>query len=144
MTYLRVGLLRIYESFYLFFQKCVSVGYDNLLFHKWYGVQAGIKPLTCFVMCGCFDNCVGVVAACVLVFILFVLFDLCFLLLRLCMFILICFVCTSVKTTATKWKLNCSNNNNNNNNDWRPAEFKPDALPLDPPWPVKRNVFSHQ
>jgi len=25
------------------------------------------------------------------------------------MFILICFVCTSVRTTATKWKLNCSN-----------------------------------
>ena len=25
------------------------------------------------------------------------------------------FVCTSVKTTATEWKLNCSNNNSNNN-----------------------------
>jgi len=36
---------------------------------------------------------------------------------RLCIFILICFVCTSVRTTAIKWKLNCSNNNNNNNNN---------------------------
>jgi hypothetical protein len=26
-----------------------------------------------------------------------------------------CFVCTSVRTTATEWKLNCNNNNNNNN-----------------------------
>jgi hypothetical protein len=28
----------------------------------------------------------------------------------------ICFVCTSVRSTATEWKLECSNNNNNNNN----------------------------
>jgi hypothetical protein len=39
-----------------------------------------------------------------------------FVLFRLCIFILICFVCTSVRTTVTEWQINCSNNNNNNNN----------------------------
>jgi p-aminobenzoyl-glutamate transporter AbgT len=51
-----------------------------------------------------------------------------FVLFRLCIFILICFVCTGVRTTATEWQLNCSqevndddddndkSNNNNNNN----------------------------
>jgi len=33
---------------------------------------------------------------------------LCFVLFRLCIFFLICFVCTSVRTTATEWKLNYS------------------------------------
>ena len=37
-----------------------------------------------FVMCGCSDNCVGVLLICVLVFTVF------FVLLRLCIFILIC------------------------------------------------------
>jgi len=45
----------------------------------------------------------------------FVLFVLCFILLRLCIFILICFISTSVRTTATEGQINCSNNNNNNN-----------------------------
>jgi len=46
--------------------------------------------------------CVGVLVICVLVFVVFsVLF-------HLCIFILICFVCTSVWTTATEWQLNCS------------------------------------
>ena len=31
--------------------------------------------------------------------------------------LLICSVCTGVRTTATEWQLNCSNNNNNNNNN---------------------------
>jgi hypothetical protein len=31
-----------------------------------------------------------------------------FVLFRLCIFIIICFVCTGVRTTATKWQLNCS------------------------------------
>ena len=38
-----------------------------------------------FVMCGCFDNSVGVLVICVLVFIVF------FVLFRLCAFILICY-----------------------------------------------------
>ena len=31
-----------------------------------------------FVMCGCFDNCVGVLVICILVFTVFLLFALCF------------------------------------------------------------------
>jgi hypothetical protein len=40
-----------------------------------------------------------------------------FVLFRLCIFILICFVCTSVRTTATEWQLNCSTNNDNDDNN---------------------------
>ena len=46
-----------------------------------------------FVICGCFGN----MCTCINCF--FVLF-------HLCIFILICPVCTSVRTTATEWKLN--------------------------------------
>ena len=49
-----------------------------------------------FVTCGCFGNmctCVYCVLYCL--YCIFVLF-------RLCIFILICFVCTSVRTTATE------------------------------------------
>jgi hypothetical protein len=59
-----------------------------------------------FVMCGCFGNmctCIYYVLYCL--YCVFVLF-------RLCIFILICFVYTGVRTTATEWQLNCSNNNN--------------------------------
>jgi hypothetical protein len=59
-------------------------------------------------MWGCFDNCVGVLVVCVLVFTVFLLFVLCFLLFRLCIFILLCFVCTGIRTTTTERKLNCS------------------------------------
>jgi len=57
-----------------------------------------------------FDNCVGVLVICILVLTVFcivctVFF---FVLFRLCISILICFVCTSVKTSATEWQLNCS------------------------------------
>ena len=55
-----------------------------------------------FVMCGCFGNvctCIYCVLYCL--YCVFVLF-------RLCIFILICFVCTGVRTTATKLHLNCS------------------------------------
>ena len=38
---------------------------------------------------------------------LLVLFVLFLVLFRLCIFILICFVCTSVRTTATEWQVNC-------------------------------------
>jgi hypothetical protein len=70
----------------------------NLIFHL--GVPCTVFVLTCtmvvltsFVMCGCFGNmytCIYSVLYCV-----FVLF-------RLCIFILVCFVCTSVRTTATE------------------------------------------
>jgi hypothetical protein len=36
------------------------------------------------------------------------LYLLCFVLFRLCIFILICSVCTGVRTAATEWQLNCS------------------------------------
>ena len=49
-----------------------------------------------FVMCGCFDNCVGVLAIRVFVYTVF------FCIFLLCIFILICLVSTSVRTTATE------------------------------------------
>ena len=54
-----------------------------------------------FVMCGYFDNCVGVLVICVFVFAVFCIVS-------FIMFILICFVCTSVRTTATERQINCS------------------------------------
>jgi hypothetical protein len=49
-------------------------------------------------MWGCFDSCVGV-----LVIRVFCIFLCCvYVLFRLCIFILIYFVCTSVRTTATE------------------------------------------
>jgi hypothetical protein len=52
--------------------------------------------LTCFVMCGCvcmwecFDNCVGVLVVCVLVFTVFcIVCTVFFVLFRLCIFILV-------------------------------------------------------
>ena len=65
-------------------------------------VSCTVVVLNYFVMCGCFDNCVGVLVICVLVFTVFC--NVCtvfFVLFRLCIFI-ICFVCTSVRTTATE------------------------------------------
>ena len=46
--------------------------------------------------------CVGALVICVLVRTVFLLFVLGFVLFRLCIFVLICFVCTSVKTIAIK------------------------------------------
>ena len=49
-------------------------------------------------MCGFFDNCVGVLILCVLVFAVFcIVCTVFFVLFRLRIFILICFVCTGVK-----------------------------------------------
>ena len=61
-----------------------------------------VVVLTRFVMCGCFGNvytCIYCVLYCL--YCVFVMF-------RLCIFILFCFAFTSVRTTATQWKLNCS------------------------------------
>ena len=63
--------------------------------------------LTCLVMCGCvyvgvFDNCVGVLVICVLVITVLTIVCTVFLLFRLYIFILVCFICTSVRTTATQ------------------------------------------
>jgi hypothetical protein len=55
------------------------------------------------VMCGCFDNSMGVLVICVLVFAVFCIvctvFLCCFFYVYL--FLSNCFVCTSVRTTAT-------------------------------------------
>jgi len=66
-------------------------------------VSCAVVVLACFVMSGCFGGNMCTFIYCVLccsccVFVLF----------RLCVFILICFICTSVRTTATAWKLFCS------------------------------------
>ena len=78
-------------------------------------VFCAVVVLTCFVKCGCVYEwvllCVGVLVICVLVFTVF-----CIVCIVSFMYI-ICFVCTSVRTTAILWKLKCSNNNNNNNNN---------------------------
>ena len=71
-------------------------------------VSCTVVIWTGFVMCGCFGNmctCVYCVLCCL--YCVFVLFC-------LCIFIVICFVCTSVRNTATKWKLNCSSSSSNN------------------------------
>ena len=69
-----------------------------------------------FVMCGCVYVwillCVGVLVICVLVFTVFCI--VCTVFCISSFMYIICFVCSSVRTTATEWKLNCSNNNNNN------------------------------
>ena len=61
---------------------------------------------------GCFNlfcnvwvrvSCVGVLVICIVPFTVFCVFcTVFFVLFRLCIFILICFVCTSVRTTATE------------------------------------------
>jgi len=57
----------------------------------------------------CFDNCMGVLVIWLLVLTVFcIVCTVVFLLFRLCIFILICFVFTSVRTTASECKLNCS------------------------------------
>ena len=62
----------------------------------WLCVRVGVC------MCG-FDNCVSVSVICVLVFtVLCIVCTVFFVLFRLCIFILICFVSTSVRTTATE------------------------------------------
>jgi hypothetical protein len=55
-------------------------------------------------MCGCFDNCVGVVVICALVFTVFCIVCTVFFyfIFRVGAYIQYCFVCTSVRTTATE------------------------------------------
>jgi len=75
--------------------------YEMIISSLFYlGIPCTVFVLTCFVMRGCFGKmytCIYCVLYCL--YCVFVLF-------RLCIFI-ICFVCTSVRTTATEWQLNC-------------------------------------
>ena len=91
------------------------------LFHL--DVSCTVFVLTCFVMCGCvclgFLTCgcvylwvlwsVGVLVICVLLFNVFcIVCTVFFVLFRLCILIFSYFVCTSVRSIATEWQLNCS------------------------------------
>jgi hypothetical protein len=100
----------IMETLYLGFWTFTEGTWQYYDYFIWC-VSCTVVVLTCFVMCWwgvfwqlceCFGNkctCIYCVLYCV--YCVLVLF-------RLCIFILICFVCTSVKTNATEWKLNCS------------------------------------
>ena len=56
--------------------------------------------LTFFVMCGCFDNYVGVLVVCTSIYCVLYCLYCVFVFFHLCVLILICFVCTRVRTTA--------------------------------------------
>jgi hypothetical protein len=73
-------------------------------------------------MCGCFGN------MCI-VFIVFLFFTLFFVFFCVRIFILICFVCTSVRTTATKWQFNCSSTDNKRRS-CHIVTFRSSSLPL--------------
>jgi len=68
------------------------------------GVSCTVVVLTCFVMCECVGfvmcGCFGNMCTCIYC-VLHCLYCV-FLLFPLCIFIPICFVCTSVRTTATE------------------------------------------
>jgi len=57
-------------------------------------------------MCGCSDNCVGVLVMCVLVFTVFCI--VCTVFLHCFVYVYLSLFGTSVRTTATERKLNCS------------------------------------
>jgi hypothetical protein len=56
----------------------------------------------------CFDNYLGVLVMCVLVFIVFCIVCTEFLYIFFCVYLSLFFVRISVRTTATEWKLNYS------------------------------------
>jgi len=96
--HIRVTLYWRYSIvFWLFYLVCIlCYGCFNLFCNVWVHVAVFWQLRGCFGnMCNCI-YCVSYCLCCV-----FVLF-------RLCTFILICFVCTSVRTIATEWKLKCS------------------------------------
>jgi hypothetical protein len=84
----------------------------------WACVCVGFVMCGCVCMCGCFGNmctCIYCVLDCL--YCVLVPF-------RLCIFILICFVCTSVRTAApSENSIAISSNNNNNNNNNNKHEF---------------------
>ena len=70
-------------------------------------VSCTVVVLTCFVMCGRFDNMCTCIY-CVLYCLYCVFCVVSYIYIYIYIFILICFVCTGVRTTATEWQLNCS------------------------------------
>ena len=93
-THIRVTLYWGYLIvLWLFYLACVLYcGCFNLFCNMW--VCVGVW----FVMCGCFDNCVGGLIIRVLIFSVFLY---CFVYMYVFLFVI------SVRTTATEWKLNC-------------------------------------
>jgi len=63
-------------------------------------VSRTVVVLTCFVMCGCFDNCVGILVICVLVFTVFCI--VCTVFLDCLVYVYLFLFVTSVSTTATE------------------------------------------
>ena len=116
----------IFIVLWLFHFVCVLYcGCFNLFCNVWVGVYVVVCVWVCVCvcvcvrerqrereeevsMCGCFDNSVGVSVMCTCIYCILYCLYCVFVLFRLCIFILICCVCTSVRTIATEWKLNCS------------------------------------
>jgi hypothetical protein len=89
-------------------------GYSNILWLFHFGISCTmfvltciLVVLTCFVVCGCvcMCGCFGNMYTCIYC-VLYCLYCV-FVLFRLCIFIRI-FLCTSVRTTVTKWQLKWS------------------------------------
>ena len=97
----------------MYFRVTFYWGYLTVLWLFHLGVSCTVVVSTCFVMCGLVYvgmfwqvcGCSGNMCTCIYC-VLYCLYCV-FVLFRLCIFILICFICTSVRTTATEWKLNC-------------------------------------
>jgi len=92
--------------------KSTMYTYLRVTLYWGYLIVLWLFHLVCILYCGCFNlfyNVLGVLVICVLVFTVFcTVCTVLFVLFRLCIFILVCFVCTSVRTTATEWQVNCS------------------------------------
>ena len=88
-----------------------STMYGRVTLFWGYLIVLWLFHLVCILHCGCFNLfcnmwvsvCVGVLVICVLVFTVFcIVCTVFYVLCPLCIFILICFVCTSVRTTVTE------------------------------------------
>jgi hypothetical protein len=98
-----------------------SAMYITVTLYWGYLIVLCLFHLVCILYCGCFNLCNVWVCVCggfvmngyfvnmctCIYCVLYCLYCV-FVLFRLCIFILICFVCTSVRTTDTEWQLNCS------------------------------------
>jgi hypothetical protein len=99
-----------------------STMYIRVTLHWGYLIVLWMFYVVCVLYCGCFnlfcnvcvcvcvcvcvwEGCFGNMCACIS-YVLYCLYYV-FVLFRLYIFILICFVCTSVRTTATEWNSSC-------------------------------------
>jgi len=96
------GCLIVLRLFHLVCILCCSC--LNLFCDVWVSVCVGVLT-TVWVfwqLCGCFGN------MCTCIYCVFYCLYCVFVLFHWCIFILIRFICNTVRTTATEWKLNCS------------------------------------